>query len=282
MKKIILLIIASAFLLSGCKTIQLDTDMIRRVASASGKAIRPISEEEEYYVGRAVAASLLSSYPLLKNTKLTGYVNSIGQTIALHSDKPFTHGGYHFAVLDSDEINAFACPGGTILITKGMLKSVRNEDELAAVLAHEIAHISHRDGISAISKSRWTEALTIIGSETARASGSRDLSRLANILEGSIDDVLKTLVVNGYGRTQEREADKKALSYLAKAGYAPSSFKDFLERLVEQGGSSEGGILKTHPATSDRITNVTANMPSETADRSHLEKRTYRFSRSQR
>ena len=84
-------------------------------------AARPLSDEEEYYVGRAVAARITSTYPLYRNKRLTDYLNLIGQTIALHTEKPTTFGGYHFALLDSPEINAFACPGGIILITRGML-----------------------------------------------------------------------------------------------------------------------------------------------------------------
>jgi hypothetical protein len=127
-------------------------DTIKSTAETTQKAAREISDEEEYFVGRAVAARIISSYPLSVDESLTVYINKVGQAVALHSEKPYTYGGYHFALLDSDEVNAFACPGGTILITTGMLKTVRNEDELAAVLAHEIAHVNNRDGIAAIKK----------------------------------------------------------------------------------------------------------------------------------
>ncbi|HWP49071.1 MAG TPA: M48 family metalloprotease [Candidatus Limnocylindrales bacterium] len=241
------------------------------------KAVRPMSEEEEYYVGRAVAARLLSIYPLLDNKKLTEYVNSIGQLLVMNSDRPFTYGGYHFALLNSDEINAFACPGGTILITKGMVQAVRSEDELAAVLAHEIAHVSHRDGVNAISKSRWTQVVTLVGTNTAKNYSPQVLSQLVGLFEGAIDDVFKTLVVNGYGQSQEYQADEAAMSYLSKAGYNPSALKDFLNRLVSQGAASGGGILKTHPATVDRVKNITKKMPSMKVDASQVQLRNQRF-----
>lgn len=252
-------------------------DTITTAASATAKAVRPISDEEEYYVGRAVAAKILSTYSLVNDQKLIEYVNLIGQTAALHSEKPNTYGGYHFAVLNSDEINAFACPGGTIFITKGMVKAVKNEDELAAVLAHEVAHINHRDGISSIKQARWTEAATIIGTKAAAAYGPKELSQLVTLFEGSIDDVFKTLVVNGYGQSQELSADKTALTYMSKAGYNPQALKDFLERLSKQGKSSSGGILKTHPGTEERIGNVKSNMPSEKTDPSLMVARNKRF-----
>lgn len=270
------------FLLSGCGSVSVydvgkHFDMVSKTVSAAQKASRDITDEEEYYVGRSVAARLLSKYPLYRNQALTEYVNYVGQAVALHSDKPNTFRGYHFAVLDTDEVNAFACPGGTIFITRGMVKMIQNEDELAAVLAHEIAHIGNRDGISSIKQSRWTEALTIIGTTAAKNYGSPEFASLVGIFEGSIDDVFKTLVVNGYGQAQEARADAAALTYLARSGYSPEALRIFLERLASAGKASGGGILTTHPATAERIESVAAAMPSERPDRALVAKRTSRF-----
>jgi predicted Zn-dependent protease len=287
----ILLAAAALFVLTGCNLaglsgalpsglnsehVALAAKSVRAVSVAS----RSISDSEEYYVGRAVAARILATYPLLRNSRLTEYVNLVGQTVALNSEKPNTFGGYHFAVLDSAEVNAFACPGGTILITRGMLRSVRTEDELAAVLAHEVAHINHRDGIEAISKSRWTEALTIIGTEAVKTYGSSDVARLTGIFEGSIDDVFKTLVVNGYGRGQEEDADRTSLGYLSRAGYDPHALESFLSRLTATGQGASGGILKTHPATSDRLDVVRSNLPTSAVDPLLEKARESRFSAS--
>ncbi len=249
---------------------------ITSTVKSIGKAARPLGDDEEYYVGRAVAARITSTYPLYRNARLTEYINLIGQTIALHTDKPTTFGGYHFALLDSPEINAFACPGGIILITRGMLDSVKSEDELAAVLAHEIGHIIHRDGIAAIQSSRWTEALMVIGSNAAREFGPRDTAKLVSLFEGSIDDVFKTLVVHGYGRDQEMAADAAALGYLAAAGYDPQGLTGYLKRLEQAGKGSKGGILATHPGTEERLENVSqAEVPS--VDTSALPRRSKRF-----
>jgi predicted Zn-dependent protease len=207
---------------------------------------------------------------------LTEYLNQIGQTIALHTEKPTTYGGYHFAILDSSEINAFACPGGIILITRGMLSSVKSEDELAAVLAHEIGHVIHRDGIAAIQSSRWSEALLVIGSNAAKEFGPKDTAKLVSLFEGSIDDVVKTLVVNGYGRDQEKAADTSALGYLAAAGYNPQGLTGYLKRLEEAGSGSKGGILTTHPGTDERLENV-AQVTVPEVDSSAQPRRTKRF-----
>ena len=273
------LMLTLCLLTTGFSFNDLTPDRINAITStvmSIGKAARPLADDEEYYVGRAVAARITSTYPLYRNSRLTEYLNLIGQTIALHTDKPTTFGGYHFALLDSTEINAFACPGGIILITRGMLSSVQSEDELAAVLAHEIGHIIHRDGIAAIQSSRWTEALLVIGSNAAREFGPKDTAKLVSLFEGSIDDVVKTLVVNGYGRDQEKAADASALGYLAAAGYDPQGLTGYLNRLEQAGQGSKGGILKTHPGTKERLDNVRqVSVPA--VDTSALPQRSKRF-----
>ena len=253
-------------------------EMAARSVRAVSVASRPISDSEEYYVGRAVAARILQQYPLFKDSRLTQYVNLVGRTVALNSEKPNTYGGYHFALLNSQEINAFACPGGAVFITLGMLRTVHSEDELAAVLAHEVAHVNYRHGIDSISKSRWTDALAIIGTEAAKTYGSADVARLAGIFEASIDDIFKTLVVNGYSRGQEEEADRASLVYLARAGYNPKSMAGFLERLKASGRGSSGGLLDTHPAASDRLDEVRGSMPDRTVNPLLEQSRTKRFS----
>jgi beta-barrel assembly-enhancing protease len=253
------------------------------VVDATSSASRPISEEEEYYVGRAVAAKILGTYQLSNDARLTRYVNLIGRTVALNSNKPFTYGGYHFAVLETPEINAFAAPGGTIFVTTGMIWTTANEDELAAVLAHEVAHISKRDGIAAIKSARWTQALTLIGTTAAKNYTSSEISRLVGIFEGSIDDVFKTLVVSGYGRSQEYAADEAAIITLAKCGYDPKALTSFLKRFEQKGKSSGGGITQTHPGTTDRIDNITGKIP--TAGVMHpraIEARTVRYNQNVR
>lgn len=273
-------LLAALFLLTtGFSFKDLTPERIESVTStvkSIDKATRGISDDEEYYIGRAVAARITSTYPLYRDSRLTEYVNQIGQTIALHSDKPTTFGGYHFALLDSPEINAFAAPGGIIMITRGLLNSVKSEDELAAVLAHEISHVIQRHGIAAIKSSRWTETLMVVGSNAAKEFGPKDTAKLVSLFEGSIDDVVKTLVVNGYGRDQEKAADSAALGYLAAAGYDPQGLTGYLKRLEQAGHGSKGGILTTHPGTDERLENVAqASVPD--VDTASVPRRTKRF-----
>ena len=234
--------------------------MIDRTAIKAEKAVRPITETEEYYIGRGVAARVLSQYDLYNHSETIWYVNHIGKTLAINSARPYTYGGYHFAVLDTDEINAFACPGGIIFITRGMLNLVQNEDELAAVLAHEIGHVTQKHGLKAISKARWTQVVTTLGMEAAREYTGAQLDSLVNLFEGTIDDVFQTLVVRGYGRADEYEADKLGIVCLEASGYDPIEFQNLLEILNAAQSQESGGIFSTHPNIADRIAKAKMNL----------------------
>lgn len=229
---------------------------IVRTGSALGTAFEQLSPENEYYLGRSVTATILSHYKPLENQALNLYVNELGQSLALFSKQPETFGGYHFLVLDSDEVNAFAGPGGLITLTRGMLRCCRTEDALAAVLAHEIGHIQCRHGVRAIKKSRWTGALTTVVVEAGKSLGSADLAEATKAFEGSIGDVTQTLMNSGYGRAAEREADAAAIAILRGSGYDPHALVDMLEQMkqfVQPGGL---GFAKTHPAPQDRIKDI--------------------------
>lgn len=229
-------------------------DIIDRRALEMEEASRPMAEKEEYYVGRAVAANILNRYKLYHDDRLNTYVNQIGQSLVLASDVPLTYGGYHFAVLDSEEANALSCPGGLIFITWGMLKKAKNEEEMAAILAHEVAHVNHRDGIASISQARWAQVAASLGKDAAKEWGGADLSKLTSLFAGSVDDVVKTLIVNGYGRDQELIADSSAMIFMRRLGYDPTSLADLLGRMAkEQTGSKGRGIFATHPGMAERL-----------------------------
>jgi len=260
-------LLVAALLLGGCAgvsvplpaSVQPAADIAVKTGAKAVRASRPISDSEEYYVGRAVGARILARYPLYRNPEVTRYVNEVGLTLARKSSRPHTYRGYHFAVLDTEEPNAFACPGGTILITRGLLKLCDNEDQLAAVLAHEVAHIVHKDGINSISQARWTEVLTTLGSEAARQYGG-PAGQLVSLFEDSVEDVFKTIVVNGYSRSAEEKADREAINILRKAGYNPGALAAVLMKM--QGKEGAGGIYRTHPPTQERLAKVQALAPA--------------------
>jgi beta-barrel assembly-enhancing protease len=232
-----------------------DKEIIDKTAKGAESAARPMTEKEEYFLGRAVAATILGTYKLEQNEKLTTYLNQVGQALAMVSDVPLTYGGYHFAILATDEVNALACPGGIIFVSRGMLTRAKNEEELASILAHEIAHVNHRDGIRAIQNARWLEVVTALGSDVAGTYGSGDIAKLTSLFEGSVSDVVKTLVTKGYSREQERAADQGGLVIMSRLGYDPNGMPDYLAALAkEEKAGGTKGFFSTHPGMADRVT----------------------------
>lgn len=241
--------------LTGGRVQNLDLGKANKIATAVRKSAEEISESEEYYIGRSVAAQLLGRYKPLNDPGLNAYVQKVAQAVAMSSDRPATFKGYHAQVLDAGEVNAFAAPGGFIFVTKGMLDLVKSEDELACVLAHEVAHVSKKHGLKTIQTSRLTSAFTLLGGEVAKSYTPQQLSQLTDVFQGAVDDVVKNLVVKGYSRDKEYEADRFAEQYARAAGYDPRALKAFLERMA-QASSEGGGLFKTHPSPSKRVSEL--------------------------
>jgi predicted Zn-dependent protease len=229
---------------------------ISRSTSAIAKAAEDFTPEQEHYVGRSVGAVIVNRYKPYPNPQANGYMNLLGQALAMASDRPETFGGYHFLILDSDEINAFATPGGFVFVSRGMLRCCRTEDAVAAVLAHEIGHVQLRHGIQSIEKSRATAALTTLAAESAKTFGKKELADLTRTFEGSIGDITSTLINNGYSRSFERDADAAAVRILARVGYDANALPAMLREMGTR--LKPGGIdfAKTHPSPSSRIEDI--------------------------
>ena len=234
---------------------------IERSSRAIEKTQQELTPEQEYYVGRAVVATVLQTYPPLDQPQANDYLNLLGQSLAVFSDCPETFGGYHFLLLDSDEVNAFAAPSGLILVTRGMLRCCQNEDELAAVLAHEICHVEMKHGLRSIKQGRMTEALTILAAESAKQLGNEELASLTREFEASVGDVVMTLTTSGYSRAQERDADAAAVQLLRRAGYPEAAMMTMLHRMHERLSDSGGlGFAKTHPSAKSRADTLNATI----------------------
>jgi predicted Zn-dependent protease len=232
-------------------------DAISVSTKAIGTAAETITPEQEYYIGRAVAANILSTYRVWNgNPALTTYLNLICSAITVNSPKPDVFNGYKVAMLDTNEINAFATSGGHIFITRGLVNAAKSEDEIAAVIAHEVAHIQLQHSIKAIRSSRITQALMITGTAATGAATGMNVNELTNVFNESVGEIVLTLVNNGYSRDQEYEADNNALSLLASAGYNPSALINMLRQLNTVQSSVPGGFNRTHPTPANRITNA--------------------------
>lgn len=235
---------------------QAQGESIRKSTQAVSKSMEDFTPEQEYYIGRSVGAFVLGKYQPLSDTKINAYLNLLGQTLSMASDKPELFGGYHFLALDSDDINAFATPGGHIFVTRGLIRCCRTEDALAAVLAHEIGHVQLRHGMKAIEKGRVTEALTILAQESAKSFGSEDVIKLTKEFGGAISDITNTMINNGYSRAYEYDADAASVIILKRMGYNPAALVDMLnvmDKKIKPGGND---FAKTHPSPQNRISEL--------------------------
>ncbi len=209
-----------------------------QLAGKAADAMRDFTPKEEYYLGRAVAATIMTRYPpATRIESFNSYLNLMGQFLVMFSPKPYLFKGYTFAVLDNDTlINAYASPGGHVLITSGLIRLCHTEDELAAVLAHEIGHICRQHALSAISKSKrldfFKSMLKFAGRKAGEKYLNEDLKELTNIFDGFVGAISQK-VLNGFSVDQEDEADSLALIILQDAGYAPSAMISFIECLPQ-------------------------------------------------
>lgn len=226
-------------------------DPVVKTAKALSKSFEEITPEQEYYLGRAVAAEVLAREAVLEDDALAAYVNRVGQTVAQASLRPDVFGGYHVILLESDGINALAAPGAFLFVTRGLLRQCRTEDELAAVLAHEVIHIERQDGLRMIRQSERFQALVDLGLAGAMESG--DVAVLREALGRMAGELATTLLTSGYSRTIENEADLHALALLDRVGYCPAALKDLVARLdAEAGGTKGSSFFADHASLAQR------------------------------
>ncbi len=202
------------------------------------------STEKEVRIGRQLAAEVDRQARFIEDPLITEYINRVGQNIVLHSDAkvPFT-----IKVIDSDEVNAFALPGGFFYVNKGLLLAADNEAELAGVMAHEIAHVAARHAVENSTKSSLLEYLAIGGSIFLGGWPGVIYQNTAGL--GLLGAFMK------FSRGAEEEADKLGVQYMYAAGYDPTAMATMFEKLESKNKKKPGFIARafaTHPAPPDR------------------------------
>jgi predicted Zn-dependent protease len=203
--------------------------------------------EKEILFGREMAAIILADYKLYPDSDLNRYVNLVGQSIVRYANRPELE--FYFAVIDSSQINAYAVPGGYIFITTATLGMMQNEAELAAVLAHEIAHVSDRHIVKALDIRADDESMTAIISKIVGST-----AEAANVIfYQAIDHAMDLLFSKGLTANDEYAADIQGMYLAAFAGYDPTAYPRFLERIDGAIESRRSELNNTHPSLTDRI-----------------------------
>ena len=225
-----------------------DVGRIVRGAKNARDVLIDFNEEQEIALGQSVASNLLGAAPLLQNPQVQRYVNQVGRWVAAQSERPGLP--WTFAVMDVPEINAFASPGGYIVLTRGMLQHVHSEAELAAVLAHEIAHVLQKHHLQAIRKAagaNLTGDLISLGVEKKKG-GDPILLKLA--ATGT-----ELYVRGGLDKSDELEADRMAIILSTRAGYDPYGLPAVLQTLLGMNPADSGLslLLRTHPSLNQRL-----------------------------
>jgi beta-barrel assembly-enhancing protease len=251
------LLLATAVAGSGCS--QQQTEAFMQNINESGglektlRNLREPTQPEEIDIGRGVTETLLGARPLHDDPELQRYVNTVGLWVAQQSERPDLP--WHFGVNDSDHVNAFAAPGGYVIVTRGMMRQLRSEAELAAVLGHEIAHVVQKHHLKALRKSA---VVNLLGAGVAAASAEARHAELAQKLIGPT----KTLYARGLDKADEFEADRMGVVLATRAGYDPYSLPAVLTTLAAASDKDPylALLFKTHPAPEGRIEQLAVAM----------------------
>ncbi|MFZ1910671.1 MAG: M48 family metalloprotease [Burkholderiales bacterium] len=215
---------------------------VKKIQQASSE----VDEPQEISIGRDVAAHLLGAAPLVPDERVQRYVNSVGRWLALHTERPGLP--WHFGVLDTDTVNAFATPGGNVFITRGLYARLHSEAELAGVLAHEISHVLRKHHLAAMQKNTRT-GLAADALSLALADRGNSEARNKLITAGT------ELYARGLDKSDELEADRLGVVIAARAGYDAYGLPAVLQTLeaINPQDSSLALMFKTHPAPAERL-----------------------------
>lgn len=210
---------------------------------AGASALLPIGREEEKAYGGAIAVMIVQRYGgLYEEPTLTRYVQLVGNAVALHAQRPDLD--WHFGVLDSEAVNALSAPGGYVFVTRGALRKMRDEAELAGVLAHEIGHVDAGHALADIRKLKAQGQMA-----QAAADAWKDMGPFSHLL----DRFLAGYLDHGLAPEAEFQADQLGTELLARVGWHPTGLRTFLQRMAEAEVAGDAAFYKTHPKTSERV-----------------------------
>ena len=215
------------------------------------QALQPIGYEEEKTIGGALATEVFSRFGgPYDNPQLQRYVALVGQSVAQLSDRPNIP--YHFSILNTEEPNAFAAPGGYVFVSLGLLRLIQNESQLAGVLGHEIAHINKKHALQTIQRSKTLQGVSSLSLSL--------MDKDPAIFGKLIDEVSGVLFTRGLDKDLEYEADQVGLEYAYRVGYSPGGLSDFIKTLAGASGS-HSIFFSTHPSPKNRYERLKSLIP---------------------
>jgi predicted Zn-dependent protease len=222
-----------------------DLGKLAQTLKTTKDAFGKVTEEDELEVGQEAAAVLLGAVPLVDNAPVQQYLNRVGHWVALHTER--SHLPWTFGLLESEDINAFAAPGGYVFVTRGLMEQMDSEAELAATISHEVVHVLEKHHLDAVRKGAKMElAISLMGSN----SNDEKREKLQRISSG-----FKELYSRGLSKEDEYQADRMGLVIAARAGYDPYGLPAVLQNLEGMNSQSQSLALmfKTHPTPTQRL-----------------------------
>ena len=258
--------------LCGAMDAAAEQDFRRRAHATNSNEFETDDIKAEIAFGREVAARILGREPLRDNTELTRYITLVGQALASNSGRaelPF-----YFGVLDSNQVNAYSTPGGYVFVTRGALRKMHDEAELAAVLAHEIAHVQLRHIVNAM-HIRGKESSGVMTWMSVITGGSADTAKVAFFQ--AVDQATTLLFEEGFNIRDELAADRVALMLLANTGYDPEALSRFLTRIDSAAEATPHTAKQTHPSGTERLTALTTALRTQGLTNLKLPQRPERF-----
>ena len=225
-----------------------DLQKALNIVQKAQQSSKAIEEPQEIQIGDGIAANLLGAAPLYGDNRAQQYVNRVGRWLSLHTERPDLP--WRFGILESSDVNAFAAPGGIILVTRGLLMKLNNESELAGVLAHEMVHVLRRHYLAALQKeARMGIASDLLG-EALKDKNSPALEK--EIKAGT------EVYARGLDKDDEFEADRMGIVIATRAGYDPYGLPAVLQ-MLDAGNAQDSSLalmFKTHPAPRDRLSQL--------------------------
>lgn len=227
-----------------------------KTATQLAKGVAGIGPEEERVIGGSVATDIINTYGGLDRDEAESTrLNLVGKSLARYSSRPGLD--WRFSLLNSETVNAFSAPSGYVFITKGLYAQLADDDALAAILSHEIAHITEKHALKIVARGEFISGASAVVTEYS--SNAQALESQLRQFDVGIEEITKTLFEKGFDPQTEYEADRKGHDLAALTGYAPGGLRAVLLKLKSTPGMDAKKVFPTHPSFDNRLKQLPAD-----------------------